>query len=387
MKNLFIISLMLLLTTIASCSKPEQAIEEDIKTANKPDTNIAIRGAKPLQTATKQNKTEENNNKAKPAKKVPRPANYSRAKNTNKPFAMRRCINLGNALEANYEGEWGYKISYNDLAAIQHAGFDTIRLPIRWDAHTAHRAPYKIKPELMSRVIEIVKQAQSLGLGVIIDVHHYETFMQNPKREERRFLAIWEQIAIAFQNAPENVYFELLNEPTNQISMSELNSLYAKTVKLIRKTNPKRKIIIGGNSWNSIEAMAKVRWPNYANLVATFHDYSPHEFTHQGAEWTNPKYPLGRKYGTREDLADKKSIYAQARAFKTKTGLPVLVGEFGVIDKVPLSERVLWIKDRRQTIEKNGLAWCVWDFAGAFKTYDKDKQIWLAGMQDALFGK
>ena len=46
-----------------------------------------------------------------------------------------RGVNLGNALEAPVEGEWGVVLQeeYFDLIADQ--GFDSVRIPIRWSAH------------------------------------------------------------------------------------------------------------------------------------------------------------------------------------------------------------------------------------------------------------
>ena len=308
------------------------------------------------------------------------------------PFKVRRCMNMGNALEADNEGDWGYKITAQDLRVVAEAGFDTVRIPIRWDAHTAHRAPYTIDAAFMARINTVVRDAQSVGLGVIIDVHHYENLMARPAREQARFLAIWGQIARNFTDAPDTVYFEALNEPTLQLSNAQVNGLYAKVLPIIRATNPTRKVILGGNSWNSIETIANVRWPLHNgkkdnNLVATFHDYSPHAFTHQGAEWSDPVYPLGQHWGSRADFADLTETYQMAKDFKTKTGLPVFIGEFGVIDKVPVGERFAWTKTRRKTMEANGFSWCAWDFAGVFKTYDTTTRRWLPGAQDAFFGR
>ncbi|MCF6219684.1 MAG: glycoside hydrolase family 5 protein [Robiginitomaculum sp.] len=308
------------------------------------------------------------------------------------PFKVRRCMNMGNALEAPNEGDWGYRITAQDLRTVAAAGFDTVRIPIRWDAHTAHRAPYTIDASFMARIKTVVRDAQATGLGVIINVHHYEDLMAHPKREQKRFLAIWDQIARTFSGAPDTVYFEVLNEPTRQLSNAQVNALYAKVLPIIRATNPARKVILGGNSWNSIDSLAEVRWPLHngkrdANLVATFHDYGPHAFTHQGAEWSEPVMPMGRRWGGQADMSELRDTYKLAREFKAKTDLPIFVGEFGVIDKVPLAQRNQWIKTRRKAMEQAGYAWCAWDFSGAFKSYDTQAGKWLPGTKDALFGR
>ena len=299
-------------------------------------------------------------------------------------FPVRRCMNLGNALEADYEGEWGYTIRERDFNTIARAGFDTVRIPVRWDLKIEASPPYRIDQAHMQRVIEVVRQAQNAGLGVVLDVHHYRDLMANARGQNaERFLAIWEQISIAFAGAPQTVYFELLNEPTDA-SMVDLNALYARALKIIRKNNPTRAVIMGGNSWNSADTLHQVNFPRDPYLVATYHDYGPHEFTHQGASWEDNPPPKGRRWGSRADHEQLKSVFTQMRAFKARTGLPVFVGEFGVIDEVPDRQRAEWIRHRRRAMEQAGFSWCVWDFAGAFKSYDLSNERWIGGIKDAL---
>ncbi len=301
-------------------------------------------------------------------------------------FPVRRCMNMGNALEAPTEGEWGYKIEAAHFREIAQAGFDTVRIPMRWDAHTDPKPPYRIDPEFMTRIDDVVRQAQQAGLGVILNVHHFEELMNDVEGETPRLMAIWDQLARHYKNAPANVYFELLNEPISPMTMAQANEIYAQLVPLIRQTNPVRPLIMGGDDWNAVTTIDKVEWPDDPYLVATFHDYGPYNFTHQGASWMEKAPPLGRRWGRRSDIADLTDTYDMARKFRDSHDLPVLVGEFGVIDTAPHSERAFWLKTRRLMIEKENMSWCAWDFAGAFKTYDVQNQTWFPGMREALTG-
>ena len=47
-------------------------------------------------------------------------------------FEMKRCVNMGNALEAPSGAPWGRLYSQEDSARIAAAGFDTVRIPVRW---------------------------------------------------------------------------------------------------------------------------------------------------------------------------------------------------------------------------------------------------------------
>ena len=302
-------------------------------------------------------------------------------------FPVRRCINMGNALESTVEGEWGYTIRERDFRTIAAAGFDTVRIPVRWDEHITPNPPYKIDPKRMQRVIDVVGQAQRAGLGVIIDVHHYRDLMAGVSAKDAdKFLAIWAQISQAFAAAPPNVYFELLNEPT-EADMGALNNLYAQALSIIRRTNPTRAVMMGGNRWNSIDTLGEVRFPRDPYLVATYHDYGPHDFTHQGASWSDNPPPMGTKWGSGKDWADLKDVVGRARAFKDRTGLPVFVGEFGVIDTVPDNQRAAWIKARRTAMEQAGLSWCVWDYSAAFSSYDMQREQWKPQILNALTGR
>jgi aryl-phospho-beta-D-glucosidase BglC (GH1 family) len=73
--------------------------------------------------------------------------------------AMQQGINLGNALEAPQEGDWGMVIMEEYIHEIAEAGFDAIRIPIKWNAHADYETPYVIDPAFFHRVDEIINWA------------------------------------------------------------------------------------------------------------------------------------------------------------------------------------------------------------------------------------
>src|SRR5258705_9206378 len=83
-----------------------------------------------------------------------------------------RGINLGNALEAPKEGEWGVTLKAEYFKEIKSAGFATVRLPVRWSAH-AQAAPYTIDAAFFGRVDWAIDQAMANRLNIIVNVHHY----------------------------------------------------------------------------------------------------------------------------------------------------------------------------------------------------------------------
>ena len=53
-----------------------------------------------------------------------------------------KTINLGNALDAPNEGEWGVTLEAEYFQIIKSAGFSGVRLPARWSNHTQANSPF-----------------------------------------------------------------------------------------------------------------------------------------------------------------------------------------------------------------------------------------------------
>jgi endoglucanase len=178
-----------------------------------------------------------------------------------RPLPIMRGINLGNALEAPFEGQWGVVIKDEYFKLIKDAGFDHVRIPIRWNAYADYKPPYTINPYIFERVDHVINEAFKNGLYVIINIHHYEEIMQEPEKHKERFLKLWEQIADHYKNYPESLYFELLNEPCFNLKSNLWNEYLKEAIKIIRKTNPTRKIIVGPTEWNNLYKLNELTIP------------------------------------------------------------------------------------------------------------------------------
>ena len=95
---------------------------------------------------------------------------------------LAKTINLGNALEAPEEGDWGIVLEEEFFEVISEAGFTAVRVPCRWSSHVSDSSPYKIDFEFMLRVQWVVEMAEKYNLAVIINVHHFEEIFENPHR-------------------------------------------------------------------------------------------------------------------------------------------------------------------------------------------------------------
>lgn len=266
---------------------------------------------------------------------------------------------------------------------LKAAGFDTIRLPVRWTVYTPQTAPYEIDPYIISRVDQIVRWADQFGLNIIVNVHHYSGLNHDPDIHEPRLEAIWDQLSEHFSGAPNSLIFETINEPNGKMSVARTDALNVRLLERIRQDHPDRWVILGTANWGTLDGLRDSN-PDYAkNIMLTYHEYEPFDFTHQGAHWSNRK-ETGLEWGTRSDRRAMMRRLDSAREIQSESGMPVFVGEFGVFQLVPTKERARWTRTLRKGIEARGMSWCYWDFAGELKAYDVEAEAWIPDLRDAL---
>lgn len=301
---------------------------------------------------------------------------------------MQRGVNMGNTLEAPREGEWGFKITQEHFQRIRAAGFASVRIPTRWNAHALAESPYTIDPAFFARLDEVIGWALGQDLVVVLNIHHYEEMATEPVAHEERFLALWRQIAGHYQGYPPTLIFELLNEPNEAMTAPLWNEFFPKGVAAIRESNPDRNIIIGGVSWNAYDQLASLELPaGDEHLIATFHYYLPFHFTHQGAEWVGNEAQtwLGATWQATD--AEKAAIdqhFALVAAWSAQNNIPVYLGEFGAYSKADMDSRVRWTAYVREQAEAHGFAWAYWEFGAGFGVYDRDARQWRDELLRAL---
>ncbi len=154
-----------------------------------------------------------------------------------------KCINLGNTFEPPAEAAWGGRpATAQDLKNIAKAGFNTIRIPVRWDTHAGGAPDFKIDDAYMARIEKVVTTAQAEGLNVILNSHHFERIHKEPLESAAQLAAMWKQIAARFANhSKSTLWFEIENEPHDKFDHSNLLAVLSPALREIRKTNPDRR--------------------------------------------------------------------------------------------------------------------------------------------------
>lgn len=300
---------------------------------------------------------------------------------------LSRGVNLGNALEAPKEGEWGVVLQEAYFRLIKEGGFQTVRVPIRWNAHALDQPPYTIDPAFFERIDWVLEQAHAQSLNVILNIHHYNELIEDPDGHRDRFLAIWRQIAERYQDEPDSVYFELLNEPNGRMDPAAWNLLLVEALPVVRESNPNRTIIIGPGNWNAFDQLPKLKLPDEdRNIIVTFHYYQPFHFTHQGAEWAaGSEAWMGTSWtGTQAEKAELTRHLDETAAWADKNNRPLFLGEFGAYSKADMESRARWTDFLARQAEERGISWAYWEFCAGFGVYDPAGQRWVEPIYKAL---
>ena len=299
-----------------------------------------------------------------------------------------RGINLGNALDGPREGAWG--VTLEDFRLIKEAGFNSVRIPIRWSAHASTSAPYDIETDFFQRVDWAIEQALSRNLAIVINVHHYEEMNQDPAQNLPRLVELWRQIALRYQNQPKGLMFELLNEPHDRLDDERWQEAFPQVLKAIRDSNPDRMVVIGPSPLNGIERLDKLHLrPQDRRIIGTFHYYNPFQFTHQGAPWVKDSEPWrGTRWtGTPQEREQLRLEFERAAVWARQNNRPLYLGEFGVYWEANMDDRALWTRAVAREAEKWGFSWSYWEFSSEFGAYDPAAQQWRRPLLDALLDK
>jgi len=273
------------------------------------------------------------------------------------------------------------------FSMIRQAGFQHVRInlhPFR-DNPGADEKGAGLRPEYLDTLDWAVDQGLKAGLLVVLDFHEFTAIGKAPEKLKDRYMACWEVIAQRQKARPPEVLFELLNEPNSAMTPELWNQWAREALAIVRRTNPKRTVIIGPGQWNNIAALDKLELPaDDPNIIVTVHYYSPFDFTHQGASWAGKADKVGIHWGTEEEQAAVRADFDRAQAWGEKHHRPIYLGEFGVYDKAPQEDRVKWLNFVTREAERRGWSWAYWQFDGDFILYDIPKGQWVEHILKAI---
>lgn len=302
--------------------------------------------------------------------------------------------NLGNTLDANgasgsgakegleSETSWGNPKTTQELIdLVRDSGFNAVRVPVTWYNHMDENN--RIDDQWMDRVQEVVDYVIDDGMYCILNVHHdtgtdgwLRASDTNLEENKAKYAAIWEQISARFADYDEHLLFESFNEILNDNNewvnpdqravevTNELNQLFVDTVRPSGGNNGTRVLVVntycaGANSQVTKDFVLPTDTVENS-LIVEAHVYQPFNFTAE-------EYPTAVTWnGTSID-----SYLGNMYTSFTQKGIPVLIGEFGCVDKDNIDQRISWAKYYLSVCEKYGFKCFWWDNGSAYKLINR----------------
>lgn len=264
---------------------------------------------------------------------------------------------------------------------LKNKGFDHVRLPVNFMARFEDFPNDTTISEDFLRQVDItVNAALDAGLAIILDFHGMsDTICENVSVYEQAFYDMWEQLAIRYQRSSDNIYFELINEPNQRsgadpMTNERLNKIMNNAIKIIRKYNPTRPILVAVNSWNGVYNIDSVDIPSVEedpNLIVAVHMYETMNFTHQGASW-DPSYSNTGLVPFDDSVKNAiESSFQKILEWKKANGnREVHIGEFGVNQQLDnQAEVVKYAEFFASRCKELNLPWCYWELTNSFGAY------------------
>ncbi|MCV9386022.1 cellulase family glycosylhydrolase [Reichenbachiella ulvae] len=268
--------------------------------------------------------------------------------------------NIGNSLEVpGNETGWGNPATTQQLIdAVKAAGFNTVRIPCAWDSY-ANQSTYEIDPAWLARVKEVVDYCYANDMYVILNSHwdggwleeHPIYSMQaaiNVKQD-----AYWTQIANYFNSYDEHLLFAGTNEVRENYSIptaenievqESFNQTFVNAVRATGGNNASRVLIVqtyNTNAWFGLDYFSLPNDSASDRLFVEIHHYDPYDFTlntNNGQACTTWGAPFaGGDVCTWGQEAYTDDLFNQVKTKWVDQGVPVVIGEFGVVKRTSLS--------------------------------------------------
>lgn len=303
--------------------------------------------------------------------------------------------NLGNTLEAHRDNPLESETSWRNplttkamIDSVAAAGFNAVRIPVRWYPHFKQTSHIEIEEAWMNRVKEVVGYCLDNDMYVLLNTHHEHWLENAPFYKDsaevcRKEKELWTQIALAFQEYDERVLFAGTNEvhvtndwnaPTQENAdvQNRFNQAFIDAVRATGGRNKYRTLIVqtyGTNSDYGPKFFKMPSDPTPNRLMVEIHYYDPGQYcaTGETKHWGKPFFEKGIANQGQEDFLN--DIFSRLKTQFTDNGYPMILGEYGSsrwgVDKADEesvnASRAYYYEQVVSVARKNGAVPFVWD--------------------------
>ena len=272
-------------------------------------------------------------------------------------------IEIGNpANSINAETAWGNpRVTKEMIQAVKNAGFNAIRIPIRWQCHITDAQKMSIDPAWIARIKEVVGWCLDNDLKVIINAHHEKWLENNPTYTSKddnceKLTLLWTNIANEFADYDSRLAFAGTNEvhvknnwgePTaeNLEVQNAYNQTFVDAVRATGGNNAKRHLIVQTYVCNPWFGINNGDFKIPTDLDGNGNNYMSVEF-HFYQPWSYAGYPnTGNRYdywgadykdAGKAPADDEKwmtDFFDKAVTTWSNQGLGIVIGEWGVTNR------------------------------------------------------
>lgn len=274
-------------------------------------------------------------------------------------------VNIGwqKAYDTSAETCWGNpKTTKEMITAVKNAGFNAIRIPVRWACHITDATAMTISDAWLQRVKEVVDYCIDNDMYVIINTHHdmWLEYQATPSKKDdnnNKLSKLWTNIANYFADYDGRLAFAGTNEVHMQDNWNEpaatnlavQNSYLQTFIDAVRATGGKnyyRHLIVQTWACNPYFGLnGKLIVPNdveengCSRMSIEFHYYNPYNYCsgNKGSGYYNY---WGTEYtGSQKDKASPdnektmRDFFNQVDQEWVSQGLGIVVGEWGISDR------------------------------------------------------
>lgn len=293
-----------------------------------------------------------------------------------------RGINISGAEFGPLGGKVDKDYTWPTIATLDYfagKGFNTVRLPFRWD---------RLQPELMgefdetelSRLMETVELIRARGMKTILDPHNYARYHDQVIGSEavpkEAFADFWARLAKLYAN-DDQVVLGLMNEPNTMPVAQWVDAANAATDAIRNRARAKNLILVPGTAWTGAHSWLKpvdgepngVALKNFRdpgdNFAFEVHQYFDDDFS-----------------GTKGNCSRTQDAVAAVDAFTDwlrSNGYRGMLGEFGA----PKGENcVAGIKAMIDVVERNKDVWTGWTYWVAGDWWSPDEPLNIQPTKD-----